>query len=394
MPTVTRAVTRREVLAALGAGIAAPAILRGRFQLFAETQSTYSARAIKLVEESLTLDMLNQFRFADYAVKPPLSERWLREPGSFTAEHWAVYRDSGLKIVALGHSPNDYLDGIRFFGDWNGFLAGYSDWLIRIDDVRDFERVRAPGKLGIMLTTQRSDHFRTAEDVDTFFALGQRASQLTYNYANRIGAGFLENVDGGLTVFGQAVVARMNKVGMAVDVSHCGDRTTLDGIAASKKPVIFSHAGCRALVPGSFRCKSDEAIRAMAKAGGVMGIAFISFMVRDQEPVTVEHALDQFDYVAKLVGVEHVGVGSDLDVVGNPNPINGDPIQETPNWERYKLHRDPEGRITVRGLDHPKRMYDVAEGLIRRRHSDSDIKLILGGNFARALAEIWGARPS
>lgn len=380
--------SRRDVVTAL---VAAPMFLRRRFQLFAGSQTRYSERAIRLVNESLTIDMLNQFRFPDFAERPPLSTRWLSRPGTFTADHFAAYRDSGLKILALGQGAPDYAAAVKYFADWNGFLAGYSDWLVRIDDVADFERVRAPGRVGIMLTFQNSDHFRTPEDVDTFFALGQRISQLTYNYANRIGAGFLENTDGGLTVFGASIIERMNQAGMAVDLSHCGDRTTLDGIAASKKPVVFTHASCRALLPGALRCKTDEAIRAMAKTGGVMGIPFLRFMVRDQEPVTGEHILDHFDHVAKLVGVEHVGVGSDMDLVGNPNPVNGAPITETPNWSRYQLHRGPRGEITVGGFDHPKRTYDLAEGLIRRRYSDADIALILGGNVARVLGNIWPA---
>lgn len=378
--------SRRDVVTAMAA---APAFLRGRFRLFAASQTRYSDRAIKLVEESLTIDMLNQFRFPDFSDRPPQSVRWLTRPGSFTASQFETYRTSGLKVFALGHGAADYAAAIKYFADWNGFLAGYSDWLVRIDDVTDFERVRTSGRVGIMLTFQGSDHFRATGDIEAFFALGQRVSQLTYNYANRIGAGFLEHQDGGLTVFGGSVVERMNEVGMAVDLSHCGDKTTLDGIAASKKPVIFSHASCRALLPGALRCKTDDAIRALAATGGVMGIPFLRFMVRDQEPVTAEHVLDHFDHVARLVGVEHVGVGSDMDIVGNPNPVNGAPITETPNWERYQLHRDPKGRITVDGFDHPKRTYDLAEGLIRRRYSDPDIKLVLGGNFARVLGRIW-----
>ncbi|MEO8452188.1 MAG: membrane dipeptidase [Gemmatimonadota bacterium] len=385
-------VSRRAVLGALAGGfVAAPAFLRGRFRLFAESRMEYSARAIKLVGESLTIDMLNQFRFADFAEKPPLSSRWLAKPGTFTAAQFEAYRTSGTKVFALGHGASDYEAGVRYFADWNGFMAGYSDWLVRIDDVTDFERVRAPGKVGVMLTFQTSDHFRTPDDVDTFFGLGQRASQLTYNYANRLGAGFLENQDGGLTVFGAQIVARMNQVGMAVDLSHCADRTTMDGIAASSKPVVFTHASCRALLPDHMRCKTDEAIRALAKSGGVMGIPYLRFMVRDREPVTIEHVLDHFDHVVRLVGVEHAGIGSDMDLIGNPNPVNGAPLTETPNWARYDLHRDPEGRITVAGLDHPKRMFDLTDGLIRRRYQDADIKLILGGNFARVLGTIWPA---
>ncbi len=180
------------------------------------------------------------------------------------------------------------------------------------------------------------------------------------------------------------------EVGMAVDISHCADTTTLDALEAARKPVLYTHAGCRALVPGHMRNKSDEMIRKMADTGGVMGIAMLRFLVRDQEPVALEHVLDHFDHVVHLVGAQHVGVGSDMDLIGNPNPVGGDsdPSQQ-PNFERYKVHSDEDGSITIRGLDHAKRVFDLTEGLIRRGYSDDDIKLMLGGNFERVLSEIW-----
>jgi membrane dipeptidase len=121
-----------------------------------------------------------------------------------------------------------------------------------------------------------------------------------------------------------------------------------------------------------------------------MGVAFIRFMVREEEPVSVEHVLDHIDHTAKLVGVEHVAVGSDLDMVGNPNPIGGgmDPKAQ-PNFARYRFHTDSAGKLTIAGLDHPKRMFDLTEGLIRRRYSDADIRLILGANAVRVLSDIW-----
>jgi membrane dipeptidase len=294
--------------------------------------------------------------------------------------------------VGLGHAPANYDDGIRFFAEWNGFLAAYSDWFTRVDDASDFARAKSSNKLGVMITFQNSQHFRRPEDVNTFWSLGQRISQLTYNMNNGIGSGFLEQRDGGLSIFGQSIVERMNQVGMVVDLSHCGDQTTMDGIAASKRPVIFTHANCRALAPNLTRLKTDEAIRAMAKTGGVMGVSFIRFMVRETEPVTIEHVLDHIDHAVKLVGVDHVGVGSDLDMVGNPNPIGGggDPRTQ-PNFARYKYHEDSAGKITIAGLDHPKRMFDLTDGLIRRRYTDANIAGILGGNAVRVLTDIWRA---
>ncbi len=382
---------RRRALVAIGVGLAgAPAILRGTYRLSAQSQTRYSARCVKIMEENLVVDLLNQFRFPDYNEKPPRITRWLSQNSSLSAEDAAIYRGSGLTALATGHGAESYESALRWFAEWNGLLAQYSDWFMRIDDGGDFAKARAAKKLGVMLTFQNSQHFRTPDDVTTFFGLGQRISQLTYNMNNGIGSGFLEQRDGGLSVFGLSIVERMNAVGMAVDVSHCADQTTLDALSASKQPVIFTHANCRALGPGLMRNKTDEAIRAMAKSGGVMGIAYIRFLVREQEPVTIEHVLDHIDHVRKLVGVQHIAIGSDMDMVGNPNPIGGgrDPRNQ-PNFARYKYHEDRDGSITVKSLDHPRRMFDLTEGLIRRGYSDTDIGLIIGSNAVRVLSGIW-----
>jgi membrane dipeptidase len=387
-------VTRRQAIRAIAVGLAgAPAVLRGRYQLFAQSGAQYSARAVRLVESSVVVDLLNQFQFADFADKPPKIEQWLTQPGTFTAADAARYQQSGITVFSLGAGAGSYEEAVLFYARWNGFLAGYSDWLTRIDDTADFARAKAQKKVGVMLTFQNSTHFRSPEDVRTFFGLGQRISQLTYNFNNRIGSGFLEARDGGLSVFGHAIMERMQQVGMAVDVSHCADQTTLDALDAAKKPVIFTHATARALVPGHLRCKTDEAIQKMAKTGGVMGIAMIRFMVRNREPVTIEHVLDHVDYVAKLVGVEHVAIGSDLDVMGNANDVNGggfDPRTQ-PNFTRYQYHEDGDGAINIRGLNHSKRVFDLTEGLIRRGYTDAQIAQILGGNAVRVLGAIWPA---
>ncbi len=384
-------ITRRDAIRSLGLALAgAPAVLRGRFRVFPQAANEYSARAVRLMQESTVVDLLNQFRFEDYSERPPKIERWLRMPGSFTAADAVAYQRSGIRVIALGAGASDYAAGLRYFAEWNGYLASYTDTFMRITSAADIERALARGKVGILLTLQDSTHFRTPDDVETFFGLGQRVSQLTYNFNNRIGSGFLEQRDGGLSVFGLSIMERMQRVGMAVDVSHCGDQTTLDALDAATRPVLITHGTCRAIVPGSLRAKTDEAIRKAANTGGMMGIGFISFMNRDREPVTIEHVLDQFDHVVKIAGVGAVGVGSDLDVVGNPNPIGGgfQPSSQ-PNFARYQYHADADGRITVKGLDHPKRMFDLTEGLIRRGYPDADIKAMLGGNAVRVLGEAW-----
>ena len=390
----TPAITRRTALSTIGFGLAgivgAPAILRNRYQLFANSTTQYSARAIKLVEETVVIDMLNQFRFEDYSETPPRSELWMQKPGTFTKADYEVYRTSGIRVFALGNGPDDYQESLKFFAEWNSFIAGYDDWFMRVDDVSDFARLKRNGKVGIMLTCQTADHFRTVDDVATFFSLGQRVSQITYNATTRTGSGFLADVDNGLTEYGASLIKRMNEVGMAVDLSHCADRTTLDALNVVQKPAIISHGSCRGVAIGHLRAKTDEEIKKVAATGGMMGIAFLRFIIKNDEPVSIENVLDHFDYGVKLVGIEHIGVGSDEDVIGNPNPVGGpDNISKQKNFDRYNLHRDAEGKITIKGLDHAKRMYDLTEGFIRRKYSDANIKLLLGGNWERTLGTIW-----
>src|SRR5262249_36278139 len=153
----------------------------------------------------------------------------------------------------------------------------------------------------------------TADDVALFHRQGQRVSQLTYNGQNRLGSGCKVPFDQGLTEYGAAVVRAMNQVGMAIDVSHCSERTPLDACAVAGEPVLITHANCRSLVPQP-RCKSDAVIRAMAAKGGVMGITTVPAFVHPAPPATFEQVLDHFDHVARLVGVEHVGLGSDTDL--------------------------------------------------------------------------------
>lgn len=381
-----------QALAATTAAVAAPAVLRGRYALFAQGQ--YSARTIRLVRETPVVDMLCQFAFPDLRGDGiPLATRWLREPGAFTEAHWARYRDSGVKVIALGRGASDYEASVQFQAEWNGFIASHSDWFTRIDEPRDLAAIMESPKVGLMLTYQNSDHFRTLDDINASFGFGQRVSQLTYNFQNRIGSGFLERNDGGLSVFGHQVVERMQQVGMGVDASHCADRTTLDTLEAATKPVLFTHAACRALLPGYLRCKTDEMIQKLAAKGGVMGIAFIRFMIAKAPPVTVEQVVDHFDHVIRLVGAEHVGIGSDLDIDGLGMPIQRPGtvgIEGQANFDRYFAYYAEDGGVHVDGLRHHKRVFDLTEAFIRRGYSDTTIRLLLGGNWVRLLGEVWG----
>ena len=230
MDPSSRPATRRQVLAAAAALVAAPFINRSRYRLFAQSPE-YSARAVKLVEESLVIDMLDQFLYRKD--QQPTLRAWLAKPGAFTEADFARFKNSGINAINFGDGADTFEQGIRLFAEWNSFIAAYPDWLLRIGRGADFEKAKSSGRYGILFGLQNAAHFRRPEDVDTFYGLGQRVSQLTYNFRNLVGNGAFEPHDDGISEFGARIVARMNEVRMAVDCGHAGDHTMLDAFSIS-----------------------------------------------------------------------------------------------------------------------------------------------------------------
>ncbi|MGA2742374.1 MAG: membrane dipeptidase [Bryobacteraceae bacterium] len=365
-------ISRRSILQSAAAALAAPMINRGRFALFAQSETEYSARTVDLVRRCTVIDMLGLLTL-DYEKLCA----WEARPDRFPRADFLRLKDSGITVFhpAVGYTTGDiYAASLRDITGWNAFITAHNSQFLRVESAGDFGRAKTLGTIGIVIGQQNSEHFRTVEDVDRFHALGQRVSQLTYRN-NRIGGGSSEP-DHGLTEFGAAIVDRMNTTGIAVDISHCGDRTSLDAIEASRKPVLATHSNCRTLVPHSARCKTDEAIRRMAARGGVMGITMVRIFVRSGGRTTIEDVLDHIDHVAGLAGIEHVGLGSDVDLDGRDGPVR------PANSSR---------RFDLDGIDYAKKIFDLTEGLVRRNYSSRSIELILGGNFERTLSAIWTA---
>ena len=349
--------------------LGAPLINRGRFSLFAGSLDQYSTLTVDLVRESTVIDMLGLLTL-DFKKL----DTWRAHPQTFRPADFQRLQDSGITVFhpAVGYvEGNIYAESSADITSWDAFIDAHPEYFIRVCSPADVPRAKTQGKLGIIVGQQNSNHFRTVEDVDAFYQLGQRVSQLTYR-DNLLGGGSTDPAERGLTPYGERVLARMNRLGMAADISHCGDRTTLDVIQASAKPVLVTHSNCRALVPYSASCKTDAAIRRLAAKGGVMGVTLVRLFVGTGSRVTIENVLDHVDHVAKLVGVEHVGLGTDVDLDGRDSaaaPKKND----------------------LDGVQYARKVFELTEGLIRRKYSKADIRLILGGNFQRALTTIWEA---
>lgn len=368
------------------AALAVPMVNFNKFHLFDNQPFAYSSKALSLVEDSLVIDMLSLLDMTRFFTASAKGE----DPLKFTSEELEQIKTSGIDIfhpaVGMG-GPGVKEDSLQFFGAYNGLVAEHPDHLMRIDSAADLEKIKSSDKMGIILGLQNSEHFEKVSDVKLFYQLGQRISQLTYNSQNMIASGSTDRIDGGISDYGARIVEAMNEVGMVVDVSHCGDQTTLDAFELSRQPVLITHSNCRTLSPGHPRCKTDEAITKMAAQGGVMGITAVRNFVSNQEPTTLDTYIDHIDHVVKLTGIEHVGIGTDSDLHGYddlPPAINKG------LRAGYKDSYSFREKIDIEGLDHPKKMFDLTEGLLRRGYTEAHIRLILGGNFARALADIWG----
>lgn len=382
-----QSIKRRTILkqaCATGLGMLGfPMINRGRAAVAATGNGVYSVRAVELVEQSFNIDLKHAL-----SLYPLTVESYLTDPDTFTEKVWLEFRNSGLNVIQT--TVETIQDTLHDYALHNSFLASKHDYFTRIDSVDDFDALVGSDRIGMILGSENSTHFKTLDDVDRYYQLGQRISQLTYNSRNLIGSGATERSDGGLSDYGVNVVERMNKIGMSIDISHCGDRTTLDALSLSKSPVLITHSVARALNPSHPRTKSDEAIRLMAKTDGVMGIGFLRVFIRDREPTTIEHALDHFDHVIKLVGIEHIAIGSDIALYGYDSLprayVEATKANLKPGTYKFREKDD------VEGLNHPKRIYDLTEGLIRRGYNNSEITMILGANAKRALSTAWASK--
>jgi membrane dipeptidase len=373
---------RRLLKSALAAGamtLGAPMINLGRFRVLAANPQQYSARALKLVERSLVIDMLAPLKldFEPKAYALPLTE-----------PEAAMFRDCGItgfhNSIGLG-GPTAHEDALEYLAAWQGFAGRNADVFSLVGKASDLDHAKRHQKIAVIMGIQNADQFRETKDVKAFYEYGLRCSQLTYNSQNLIGSGSTDREDGGVSDFGAEIIKAMNEEGMLIDVSHSGDRTTLDAIDISDKPIAITHSNCRAL-NNHPRLKTDEAIQKLAAKGGVMGITGVRMFVRDKEPTTIEHIVDHIDHVVKLVGIEYVGIGSDSGLTGYDGMA---PDQLKMLRGSYKASYAMREKLDTDGFGQPKRIFDLTESLIHRGYSDDNITAILGRNFRRLLGTIW-----
>ncbi len=250
--------------------------------------------------------------------------------------------------------------------------------LLSVEDVRAAKR---EGRLAVGLHFEGTRCLeRNLDMIAVYRALGVMHNLLAFNQGNSVGGGCGEAGDGGLTRFGRRVVAEMQRVGMLVDLSHTGAKTSLDAFAMATKPMVISHSNCRA-VHEHWRNVTDEQIRACAATGGLVGLSGSSEYLGDPAAST-EGMLRHVQHVADLVGPAHLGLG--FDFVFDSDALNtwirGRPEEwpgtDSPDWPGFRYAR-------------PAQAEELAEALLARGWRDAEVLGLLGGNHLRVCDAAW-----
>jgi membrane dipeptidase len=288
-----------------------------------------------------------------------------------------------------GHAPWRWDDVVTDLGMRQADIA-HQRHVTVVRDVAEIERTYREGGVGIVLGLEAATPIENELDrLDVLFGLGLRQIGIAYSDSNALGSGLAERVDGGLTALGHRAVARMNQLGLAIDVSHSSDLTTTDVCRASRAPVLLTHGGARAVwdIP---RMKPDDALRAVAGTGGVIGMSAAphTTLSADHPSHCIDSVMDHLEYCAELVGIEHVAFG--------PDTLYGDHVQLHTVFAHLLGASSgdsppPHEKVPyVDGLENPTENFaNICGWLVQHGWSDDDIRAVLGGNILRALREIW-----
>lgn len=266
----------------------------------------------------------------------------------------------------------------------------HQDFVIRGESVDDIKYAYETGKVALIPTIESLTPIVNEIDrIDVLYGLGIRSMGVVYSESNSLGSGLREKRDGGLTDLGYEAVKRMNKLGVAIDISHAGDQTALDVIEASNAPIFMSHTGARELW-NTKRMMPDEVLQSLSENKGIIGIecAPHTTISKKHKEHCIDSFMDHIVYCINFMGIDHVGIG--------PDTLFGDHVGL---HQAFSTHLSIKGSHAgvefpkveyVKGLEHPAEVFpNVTRWLIKNGFSEEEIRKILGENAFRVLEAIW-----
>jgi len=306
-----------------------------------------------------------------------------------------LVRGSGINIIklTLGGINDDFAHTVASIAQVQQLIELHPQYFTVVRNAADMARAQHEHRLGIILSFESVEMLGgQLSSFEVFRNLGVRVMQLSYNRTSPFAAGVMEPKAGGLTALGHEAVREMNRLGVAIDVSHANPATTADVLASSSQPPVMTHAGCAA-VHVHPRNKTDEQLRALAAKGGVVGIYDLPYLTPSPRQPTVDDYMAHLAHALEIAGEDHVGIGSDVGIA--PLDISPAGMAETEHELKERraagLAAPEEDRPPyVVGLNTPRRLEIIADRLLKRGYSAGVTEKVLGANFARVLTQIWG----
>ena len=287
--------------------------------------------------------------------------------------------------IAVWEGFRETLDNIA---RWPRRFAEHSDTLVQAHSAADIVQAKSDGRTAVIFGWQNASPIENDLDrLALFHALGVLIVQVTYNERNLLGNGCYERTDDGLSGFGLDAVREMNELGILIDLSHVGDRTTLDTIEASEQPVAFTHAYARSFMD-HVRNKPDDALRLLAERGGVVGAnAMPPFLPKGYESTLSDYA-DAIDDLVERVGIDHVGIGTDF-CQDQPHSFFEWLFARQGTRAQPMPMSIPDPHYHPQGFEAPDKMPALAGELLERGYSADDASKVLGGNWLRLFQQVW-----
>lgn len=346
-----------------------------REERFIKLDSTEKERAKELFKENLIVDMHTHF-FGSIHFKwtPEISKR-VSQTGI----------DAGFEAVPC--LEEDFAETTAIIGRYQSVVEK-EPGLVSAFTAADIRKVKEEGKQAILYQLEPWSGRRNLDLADVAYGLGFRMILLTFNTRTYIGDGCAEKTNAGLSYLGLELVERLNKSGILVDLSHCGIQTALDAIEHSKDPCVFNHTGARTLNPPVGRLRTNEELQAITEKGGMIGISAIPNQLSSEPEQSIEDHLNHIDYVAELVGVDHVMIGLD-NVFGDQVGHHKEMAKASGGLNLKRGGRDLAAPY-IFGLEAPDEWENIVRGLVKYGYSDSDIKKIIGGNALKIIEKVVG----
>ena len=327
--------------------------------------------ARKIYDQAVVIDGLNVSNWNSPAVYRSLHSGGVTAINA-TIAVWEGYRETMDNIAA-----------------WIRRSREYEDILMQARSSRDILDAKETGRVGYILGWQNASPIENDLDrLALFHALGVRIVQITYNERNLLGNGCYERTDEGLSRFGVDAVKEMNRLGILIDLSHVGDRTTLEAAELSQQPVACTHANARSLFLHP-RNKTDDALTLIAEKGGVIGANAFPPFLPGGFASTVKDYVDVIEDLVERVGMDHVGIGTDY-CQDQPKAFFDWIFSQQGTKSPEQPQDFPDPFLHPGGMETPDKLSSVATELVERGYGSEDVTKIVGGNWLRLFREVWG----